>query len=93
MPIPVAIMAPKSSKPFEEAAADGAQATLILDGDATHRNSENVIGRMERGNRWIVISTPRSGWFNCVGERGTGTSVFLEFAEWAVSRFPIIPFT
>ncbi len=88
MPLPVAIMAPKSSRAFAEAAAEGAPATLTLDGDATHRNSKNVIGRMERGNRWIVISTPRSGWFRCVGERGTGTSAFLELAEWAVQRFP-----
>jgi hypothetical protein len=88
MPTPVAIMAPKDSRPFQEAAAKGADATFTLDGDATHRNSTNIIGRMERGGRWIVISTPRSGWFDCVGERGTGTSVFLELAEWVVERFP-----
>ena len=37
---------------------------------------------------WIVISTPRSGWFGCVGERGTGTAAFLELTDWAVRRFP-----
>jgi hypothetical protein len=88
MPVPVAVMAPKDSKPFQEAAAVGAEATFTLDGDATHRNSTNVIGRLERGRRWLVISTPRSGWFDCVGERGTGTAVFLELARWAVDRFP-----
>jgi hypothetical protein len=88
MPVPVAIMAPKDSKPFQQAAEAGAEATFVLDGDATQRNSTNVIGRLERGNRWIVISTPRSGWFDCVGERGTGTSVFLELAAWAVERLP-----
>jgi hypothetical protein len=44
MPVPVAVMAPKDSKPFQEAAAVGAEATFTLDGDATHRNSTNVIG-------------------------------------------------
>jgi hypothetical protein len=88
MPVPVAIMAPKDSKPFQEAAAAGAEATFTLDGDATQRNSTNIIGRLGRGNRWIVISTPRSGWFDCVGERGTGTAVFLELAQWAIDRFP-----
>jgi hypothetical protein len=88
MPVPVAIMAPKDSKPFQEAAAAGAEATFTLDGDATRRNSTNVIGRLERGRRWLVISTPRSGWFDCVGERGTGTAVFLELARWAIDRFP-----
>lgn len=88
LPLPVAILAPKISRPFQEAAADGAEATLILDGQSTRRNSQNVIGRIERGDRWIAISTPRSGWFQCVGERGTGTSVFLELAAWAAGRFP-----
>ena len=88
LPLPVAILAPKISMPFQEAAADGAEATLILDGQMTRRNSQNVIGRIERGNRWIAISTPRSGWFQCVGERGTGTAVFLELAAWAAGRFP-----
>jgi hypothetical protein len=88
MPVPVAVMAPKDSKPYQEAAAAGADTTFTLDGDATQRNSTNVIGRLERGPRWLVISTPRSGWFDCVGERGTGTAVFLELASWAVERFP-----
>lgn len=88
MPVPVAIMAPRDSKPFQEAADAGAEATFTLDGDAIQRNSTNVIGRLERGSRWLVISTPRSGWFDCVGERGTGTAVFLELAQWAVGRFP-----
>jgi hypothetical protein len=81
-------MAPKRSKLFEEAARAGAEATFILDGDATHRPCKNVVAKLERGNRWIGISTPRSGWLHCVGERGTGASVFLELAEWAIDRFP-----
>ncbi len=88
LPVPVAILAPRSSALIVEAAMAGAEATLTLDGDMTHRPSKNVIGRLERGPKWIVISTPRSGWFQCVSERGTGTSVFLELAEWAVERFP-----
>lgn len=88
MPLPVAIMAPRHSKWFVEAAAAGAEATLIIDGEATRRPSKNVIARIERGRRWIAISTPRTGWFQCVGERGTGTAVFLELAAWAAERFP-----
>ncbi len=76
-PLPVGILAPKKSFPFQHAASDRAKATLILDAEMTRRRSQNVIGRIERSNRWIAISTPRSGWFQCVGERGTGTSVFL----------------
>ncbi|HEU4617748.1 MAG TPA: hypothetical protein VFV10_06875 [Gammaproteobacteria bacterium] len=88
VPIPMAVLAPKDAAPFVEAARTGASSTLILDGDATHRPSKNLVARLERGDRWIAISTPRSGWYGCVGERGTGTAAFLELARWAADRFP-----
>ena len=86
--VPVAILAPRLAAPVVDAARTGATATLTVDGEATHRPSPNLVARVVRGDRWIVISTPRSGWFDCVGERGTGTTVFLELADWAVRRFP-----
>jgi hypothetical protein len=82
------VIAPKHTPPFVAAAQSGGEATLTLDGEATHRPCKNVIARLERGERWIAISTPRSGWFDCVAERGTGTAVFLELADWAARRFP-----
>lgn len=88
LPLPVAILAPKLAAPFEQGALAGKEATLVLDADLTRRPSKNVIARLERGPRWIAISTPRSGWFHCVGERGTGTAVFLELAAWVARRFP-----
>jgi len=88
VPIPAAVLAPKDAAPFVEAARTGENATLVIDGEATRRSSRNVVARLERGRRWIVISTPRSGWFHCVGERGTGTAAFLEMAAWARTRFP-----
>jgi hypothetical protein len=88
VPIPTAVIAPKHAEPYVGAASSGAEATLILDGDATHRPCKNLVGRIERGNRWIAISTPRTGWYGCVAERGTGTAVFLELADWIVRRFP-----
>jgi hypothetical protein len=88
VPVPTAVLAPKLAAPFVAAARAGAEATLVLDGEATHRPSKNIVARLTRGERWLAISTPRSGWFGCVGERGTGTAVFLELADWAVQRFP-----
>ena len=88
VPIPTAVIAPKHAAPFVTAALSGAEATLIIDGDATHRPCKNLIGRVRRGDRSIAISTPRTGWYGCVAERGTGTAVFLELADWAVRRFP-----
>lgn len=88
VPVPTAVIAPKHAAPFIAAARAGAEATLVLDGEATHRPSKNIVARLERGERWIAISTPRSGWFNCVAERGTGTAAFLELAAWVTDRFP-----
>jgi hypothetical protein len=88
VPIPAAIVAPRLAAALVDAAKSRATATLVLDGDATHRPCRNLVARVERGNRWIAISTPRSGWFGCVGERGTGTAAFLELTDWAVRRFP-----
>ena len=87
VPVPTAVLAPKHADAFVAAARAAAQATLVVDGDATHRPCKNVVGRLERGARWIGISTPRSGWYDCVGERGTGTAVFLDLAAWVARRF------
>ena len=86
--VPAAVLAPKLAEPFVAAARKGVEATLILDGDATHRPCSNVVARAARGRSWLGISTPRSGWYGCVAERGTGTAVFLELADWALHRFP-----
>jgi hypothetical protein len=84
---PMAILAPKLSVALVEAARGGAEATLLVDGEATHRPCRNIVAKIERGQRWIALSTPRSGWYGCVAERGTGTAVFLELADWAADRF------
>lgn len=86
--IPVAVLAPKDAAPFVAAAASGQRATLCLDGDGGRRDAVNVIGRIDRQRgRWLVISTPRSGWFDCVGERGPGVAVWLALARWAPAVF------
>ena len=87
VPVPTAVLAPKHADAFVAAARAAAQATLTLDGDATYRPRKNIVGRLERGARWIGISTPRSGWYDCVAERGTGTAAFLDLAAWVANRF------
>lgn len=88
VPVPMALLAPKNADAVISAAAAGATGTLILDGQAGSRSSPNIVAYLERGERWIAVSTPRSGWYHCVAERGTGTVAFLEIADWAVKRFP-----
>ena len=85
--VPLSILAPRLAEPVVAAARQGREATLVVDGDATSRPCRNVIGRIERGPRWIAMSTPRSGWYHCVGERGTGQAAFLEIADWLAREY------
>jgi len=87
VPVPLAILAPRLADSIVAAAREGREATLIVEGDATTRPCKNVVGRIERGPRWIAMSTPRSGWYHCVGERGTGQAAFLEIADWLAREF------
>lgn len=85
-PGPVAILAPHDAQPFLRAAMQRPPATMIIDGQGGRRRAFNVIGRMDRGQkRWIVISTPRSGWFSCGAERGPGIAIWLDLARWAAT--------
>ncbi len=80
---PVALLAPEAARPFLAAAARGARATLHLTGRGGRRPAFNLIGRLDRGRgRWLVVSTPRSGWFGCAGERGGGIAAWLDLARW-----------
>lgn len=81
---PVALLAPEDAAPFLAAAVNGEQATVVLTGEAGRRPAFNFVGRLNRRARqWVVVSTPRSGWFTCAGERGGGVAAWLWLARWA----------
>ncbi|HEU4625173.1 MAG TPA: hypothetical protein VFS52_10445 [Steroidobacteraceae bacterium] len=81
---PVALLAPEDAEPFLAAAMRRAPATLIVRGRGGRRPAFNFVGRIDRGKpRWWVVSTPRSGWFGCAGERGPGVAAWLWLARWA----------
>lgn len=88
---PVAVLAPKDAEPFLQAAARGETATLTMAGRSFHRPAFNVTATLERGaSRWLVLSTPRSGWFGCMGERGSGLAVWRMLAAWAArAKLPV----
>lgn len=88
VPVPLAILAPRLAAPIVAAARASAVATLVIDGNATQRPCKNIVAKLQRGSKWIAMSTPRSGWFDCVAERGTGQAAFLEIAAWLVKAFP-----
>ncbi len=86
---PVAIIGPKDAAQF--LAAAGGVARLMLTGQGGFRPAFNLMGRLDRGRgRWLVVSTPRSGWTACGGERGPGVAVWMALAAWASrARLPV----
>lgn len=83
---PVAVLAPRDAAPFLKAAEAGETATLTMAGRSFRRPAFNLTARLARGGRrTLVVSTPRSGWFGCVGERGSGLAVWLRLARWAAT--------
>jgi hypothetical protein len=81
---PVAVLAPEHAGPFLAAAMRKTPATMIVRGNGGRRPAFNFVGRIDRGQpRWLVVSTPRSGWFVCAGERGPGVAAWLWLARWA----------
>lgn len=89
--VPVAVLAPREAEPFVQAAAKGETATLRMPGRSFRRPAFNVTATLNRGAaKTLVISTPRSGWFGCMGERGSGLAAWMLLVEWAAkARLPV----
>jgi hypothetical protein len=66
-------------------AAAGARGRLAVFGSHRKVTAENVRGMLERGDRWVVVSTPQSGWTTCAGERGPGVAYFRALATAAAA--------
>lgn len=81
--VPTLVLAPKDAGPVLAAAREGRTARLVIDGRAGRRDAFNLIGRIDRGaGRTVVLSTPRSGWFTCAGERGPGIALWMALLPW-----------
>lgn len=89
--IPVAVMSPRDVEPFRLIAAARGAARLVIAGRAFRRPAFNVTATLKRGGaRSLVLSTPRSGWFTCAGERGSGLAAWLLLARWAAkAKLPV----
>jgi len=90
-PVPVLVVAGKARRTFEQAMASGAPVTLDVAGHYDHDvASRNVVARLSAGKGpAIVVSTPMTGWYSCVCERGPGIANFLALARTiAAERLP-----
>ncbi len=90
--VPVAILSPRDAVGIP--ALDGCLATFNVERDDAPREVFNVVGRVDRGaDRTLILSTPRSGWSTCAGERGSGLAAWLlliELAARSVMDFDIL---
>ncbi|MEI9933121.1 MAG: hypothetical protein WDM89_21975 [Rhizomicrobium sp.] len=81
---------PKDAQPFLDAAKQSALATLIVDGTGggtQRRSAFNLVARRDRkAAKTLILSTPRSGWFGCVAERGSGLALWLSLAHWLAQQ-------
>jgi hypothetical protein len=79
---PVAMLAPADAAPLLIAASGNLPGRLVLRMTTGTRPAFNIVGeRPMTGAPKIIVSTPRSGWFACAGERGPGVAVWLELAR------------
>ncbi len=86
-PIPAMIVGAKNEAELVAAAQAGTLASIRIEGrDDTNAKAYNVIGTIKRGPKWIVVTTPTSGWFQCAGERGPGVALFLGLARYAAEH-------
>ena len=81
-PVPILLVAGREAAGLKTAASAGQTATVRLEGRNVMRAPQTVIGRRVRPGRPVVISTPKSGWFHCTGERGSGVAIWLGLARW-----------
>ncbi len=77
-PVPVTLLAPKDAA----ALTAGKPARLQIRGKIVEQAiASNAQGSLQRGKNLIVVSTPKSGWFRCAGERGPGIALWLGMAR------------
>ncbi len=85
--VPVLQVGSENLAALETAAEAGSSATLTISSEYIATTSSNVAALVpgaERGLAPVVVSTPRTGWWNCSGERGGGIACWLELLDWAV---------
>jgi hypothetical protein len=82
-PMPVMVVAGKDKSLFERAISKGALVTFDVTGRYERNVSgRNVVARLGSGKGpAIVVSTPMTGWYACVCERGPGIANFLALAR------------
>jgi len=82
LPIPMVLIAGDDDAKLTKAARAGKSASIRVAGESRQVTANNVVGVLKGGDKWVIVTTPISGWFKCGGERGTGVALFLGLARW-----------
>jgi hypothetical protein len=85
-PVPVAAVAGREGPALLAAAQAGAAARLRIAGEMRPGRAENVVARRPGPGKPLIVSTPKSGWFTCAGERGSGLAIWLGLARRLAAR-------
>lgn len=87
LPLPTVIVAANDEAELLKAATENQEAAFQVSGESRDQvTAYNVVGMLKRGDRWVVVTTPTAGWFECAGERGPGVALFLGLAQWAAQN-------
>lgn len=85
--IPVALVAGRDAPVVAAAAARQMAGGMTVSGRSIPlARGTNVIGHRRGKGRTVVVSTPKSGWFTCAGERGSGIAIWLAMAATLASK-------
>jgi hypothetical protein len=78
---PVVLVGGKDFPALSELAQRQVRARVRLTGSFVDAHASNVVASRPGKGKCVVISTPKSGWFRCAGERGTGIAILLALAQ------------
>lgn len=79
--VPVVAVAGSDGPGLLKAAAAGAVGHVSLKGRMSPGASDNLVARRPGPGKPLIVSTPKSGWFHCAGERGSGVAIWLGLAR------------
>ena len=81
-PIPMLTLGRKYAAQLDSVVEDGSPVRLRIEGPGGKRQATNTIARYGKTGKWLIISTPQSGWVTCGGERGPGIALSVALAAW-----------
>ena len=79
--VPVLGVAGRDGPALVAAARAAAPARLRIAGTPKTGRAENVVASRQGRGKPLLVSTPKSGWFHCAGERGSGLAIWLGLAR------------